>query len=113
MKNRKVEFQFSEETINHIAERVAERIIKATKEYVKEGIQYRLLDEDTVTMITNAIRSIDDPNLAKIEISIVSAQGQLYSTVKEEAFKKVRDEMNREIKRLRHLREERANAKKL
>ena len=86
---RKIDFHFSEETIERIAERAAERIQAKLDNVVKEGISFRLLDEDSVTAITNTIRDIDSPDIDKIEICIHQARGHLYSAVKRKTYEKV------------------------
>ena len=88
MKHKKIDFHFNEETIERIAEHAAIRIEEEIDKRIKDAISYRLLDEDTVNNITDAIRNLDNPNIGKIEICVHTARGQLYSAVKKSTLEK-------------------------
>ena len=85
----KIEFKFPEEVIDRISRDVIESLFSEMNEYISEGIRYDLLDDDTLKMITKAIQDMDNCNLNKIELSIISARGQLYSQVKKRVYEKL------------------------
>ena len=107
----KIDFHFSEETIERIAERAAERIEEQLDTYIKEGISFRLLDEDSISAITDAIRNIDSPDMKKIEICVHQARGHLFTNVKHKTLEKVLQIITAELKILNEVMEDRRKEK--
>lgn len=96
----KIEFRFPEATIKRLAESVTDRIFGSIDEFTQDSVRYQLLNNDTAEMITEAIKNLDEQNINRIELCIITARGQLYAQVKKQVFKNALDVIQREIRRL-------------
>ena len=104
MSVKKVEMEFSEDTVNEIARLVCERVVNGIDEHVESGVRYHVVSNDVVDMIANAIREIDECTLNRIEISVIKASGQLYKQVKKIAYEKLIGMFQHELEQI-HLKE--------